>query len=76
MNTFLNREALAPKWFASCDVLCHEIGCDTPFGVQSHWKHVQALQGAIPGQVLCYHTPFLVNVPLTIVKEGQRYYLD
>ena len=54
----------------------HEVDFDNPAGVHSHWKQVEVLQRAIPGQVLGYHTPFLDNAPLALVQEGHRYYLD
>jgi len=76
INEILNREELTPQWFTPCDLVFHEIDFDNPAGVHSHWKQVEALQRAIPGQVLGYHTPFLDNAPLPLAREGQTYYLD
>jgi ribonuclease BN (tRNA processing enzyme) len=76
INTILNREELTPQWFAHCNLVFHEVDFDNPAGVHSHWKQVEALQRAISGQVLVYHTPLLDNAPLSIVREGHSYYLD
>ncbi len=76
INTILNREELTPKWFAPCNLVFHEIDFDNPSSVHSHWKQVEALQRAIPGQVLAYHTPHLDNAPLALVQEGHSYFLD
>ncbi len=76
INTLLKREELTPKWFTPCNLVFHEVDFDNPAGVHSHWKQVEVLQRAIPGQVLGYHTPFLDNAPLALVQEGHRYYLD
>ena len=76
INTILNREELTPKWFAHCNLVFHEVDFDNPASVHSHWKQVEALQRAIPGQVLGYHTPLLDNAPLALVQEGHSYYLD
>ncbi|MCD4742195.1 MAG: hypothetical protein K8R67_06935, partial [Desulfobacteraceae bacterium] len=75
LNTILNRDELLPKWFASCNLVFHEVDFDNPGSVHTHWKQVEKLQQAISGQVLGYHTPFLANAPLPLVQEGKTYYL-
>jgi hypothetical protein len=76
INGILNRDELSPQWFAHCDLIFHEVDFDNPGSVHTHWKQVEKLQQAIPGQVLGYHTPFLANAPLPLVQEGKNYCLD
>ncbi len=76
INSIVNRDELLPQWFASCDLVFHEIDFDNPDSVHTHWKQVQKLQQAISGQVLGYHTPFLANGPMPLVQEGKTYYLE
>ncbi|MCP4671734.1 MAG: MBL fold metallo-hydrolase [Desulfobacula sp.] len=74
INKFLKRDELLPQWFASCDLIFHEIDFYNPNSVHTHWKQVEKLQQAVPGKVLGYHTPFLANAPLPLVMEGETYY--
>ena len=76
INNILDRDELLPKWFALCDIVFHEVDFDSPGSVHTHWKQVEKLQQAIPGQVFCYHTPFLGNAPLPLVEKGKIYILD
>lgn len=76
INTILKRKELKPEWFASCDLVFHEIEFDNPASVHSHWKQVEILQHSISGQVLGYHTSFLDNAPFPVAIEGKRYYLN
>ncbi|MCD4720130.1 MAG: MBL fold metallo-hydrolase [Desulfobacula sp.] len=76
INTIINRDELLPQWFASCDLVFHEIDFDNPGSVHTHWKQVEKLQQSISGQILGYHTPFLANAPFPLVQEGKTYYLE
>lgn len=76
INGIIKRDELLPQWFAHCDLVFHEVDFDNPGSVHTHWKQVEKLQKAIPGQVLCYHTPYLANSPLPLVQEGKTYYLE
>ncbi len=76
INSIINRDELLPQWFASCDLVFHEIDFDNPCSVHTHWKQVQKLQQVISRQVLGYHTPFLLNGPMPLVQEGKTYYLE
>lgn len=76
INSILKREELTAEWFASCDLVFHEIEFDNPDSVHSYWKQVESLQRSIPGKVLGYHTPFLENSPFDLVRQGRRYLLQ
>jgi len=76
INTIIKRDELLPEWFESCDLIFHEIDFDNPRSVHTHWKQVQMLQQTVSGQVLGYHTPFLANGPMPLVREGKTYYLE
>lgn len=76
INAILKREELTAAWFASCDLVFHEIEFDNPNSVHTHWKQVESLQQAIPGKILGYHTAFLENSPFDLAKEGCRYLPD
>ncbi|MCF8077618.1 MAG: MBL fold metallo-hydrolase [Desulfotignum sp.] len=75
INAILKRDELTPSWFSSCDLVFHEVDFDNPTGVYTHWKQVEKLQQVISGRVLGYHTPFLANAPLDLVREGKTYSL-
>lgn len=76
INSILKREELTAAWFASCDLVFHEIEFDNPDSVHSHWKQVESLQQAIQGKVLGYHTEYLENSPFDLAQEGACYLLD
>ncbi|MBU0464971.1 MAG: MBL fold metallo-hydrolase [Proteobacteria bacterium] len=76
INGIIKRDELLPQWFAPCDLVFHEVDFDNPGSVHTHWKQVEKLRHAIPGQVLGYHTPCLANAPLPLVQEGKIYYLE
>ncbi len=76
INSILKREELTAEWFASCDLVFHEIEFDNPCSVHTHWKQVESLQRAIPGKVLGYHTAYLENSPFELAKEGCCYLLE
>jgi hypothetical protein len=76
INGILKREELTAEWFASCDLLFHEIEFDNPDSVHTYWKQVESLQSAIRGKVLGYHTASLENSPFDLAKEGCSYLLN
>lgn len=76
LNTLLNRKELTADWFASCDLVFHEIDFDNPNSVHTHWKQVELLQQEISGVVLGYHTSSQESRPFPLAKEGYRYILD
>ncbi|ACS78411.1 MBL fold metallo-hydrolase [Maridesulfovibrio salexigens] len=76
INQILNRPELEAGWFASCDLVFHEIEFDNPDSVHTHWKQVESLQSKIEGKVLGYHCPFLANSPFPLAEEGRCYVLD
>ncbi|WP_320173392.1 MBL fold metallo-hydrolase [Maridesulfovibrio sp.] len=75
INKILNRPELEAEWFASCDLVFHEIEFDNPDSVHTHWKQVESLQSKIKGKVLGYHCPFLTNSPFPLAEEGKCYVL-
>lgn len=75
INRILNRPELEAEWFASCDLVFHEIEFDNPNSVHSHWKQVESLQSKINGRVLGYHCPYLANSPFPLAEEGKCYVL-
>ncbi|NDV23401.1 MBL fold metallo-hydrolase [Desulfovibrio sp. JC022] len=76
INKILKRAELEAEWFASCDLVFHEIEFDNPDSVHTHWKQVESLQAKISGKVLGYHTPYLANSPFPLAEEGRCYILD
>jgi len=75
INNIVNREELLPQWFESCDLVFHEVDFDNPNSVHTHWKSLEKFAQSVPGQVLGYHTPFLANAPMPLVKQGKTYCL-
>ena len=75
INAVLGRKELEPEWFTECDLVFHEVDFDNPTGVHTHWKQLQKLAAAIPGQMLAYHTPHLANPPLPLAEAGKVYRL-
>ncbi|WP_084146940.1 MBL fold metallo-hydrolase [Maridesulfovibrio zosterae] len=76
INRILKRKELTAEWFATCDLVFHEIEFDNAKSVHTHWKQVESLQQNISGKVLGYHTPFLENSPFPLAQEGVLYVLD
>jgi len=76
INTLLGRSELLPEWFASSDLVFHEVDFDNPNSVHTHWKQLQLLQQNISGRLLCYHSAPLENGPLPQVEEGKTYLLE
>ncbi|MCP4023580.1 MAG: ribonuclease Z [Desulfobacteraceae bacterium] len=76
LNLILKREELFPQWFASCDLVFHEVEFDSPSGVHTHWKALEKLQQSIPCEVLGYHTGILPHLPIPLAKEGRTYRLQ
>ncbi|MFH1152700.1 MAG: MBL fold metallo-hydrolase [Pseudomonadota bacterium] len=76
INSILNRAELGYVWFKHCGLVLHEIDFDNPGSVHTHWKQVEKLQEAIPGQVIGYHTPYLANAPFPLAREGKTYSLE
>ncbi|TIH15908.1 hypothetical protein D0S45_10015 [Marinifilum sp. JC120] len=76
INKILKRAELKAEWFASCDLVFHEIEFNNPDSVHTHWKQVESLQAKIDGKVLGYHTPYLANSPFPLAEEGLCYVLD
>lgn len=75
LNAVLKRPELNAAWFSDCDLVFHEIEFDNPDSVHTYWKEVEALQRAISGKVLGYHSPHLENSPFELAKEGHHYRL-
>jgi ribonuclease BN (tRNA processing enzyme) len=74
INGILKQDELLPQWFASCDLILHEVDFDNPNSVHTHWKQVEKLQQAVSGKILGYHTPYLANAPVPLALEGKTYY--
>ncbi|MBC16840.1 MAG: hypothetical protein CL942_07295 [Desulfovibrio sp.] len=76
LNSILKQTELSAQWFAPCDLVFHEIDFENPDSVHTHWKQLEALQRAIAGKVLGYHTSPQHNTPFPLAQEGKRYILD
>jgi hypothetical protein len=76
INRILMKKPLLPEWFASCDLLFHEVDFDSPLSVHTHWKQVERLAKIIPATILCYHAAILENGPLPQVRQGMTYRLE
>ena len=76
INKVLQRDELEAEWFASCDLVFHEIEFDNPHSVHTHWKQVESLQSKIRGRVLGYHSHNLAHSPFPLAQEGRCYVLD
>lgn len=75
INAVIGRKELEPEWFTECDLVFHEVDFNNPASVHTYWKQLQKLVDAIPGRVLCYHTPHLANAPLPLAEQGKVYSL-
>ena len=75
LNSILKRPELDAEWFSDCDLVFHEIEFDNPNSVHTYWKEVEALQQAISGKVLGYHSSYIDDSPFQLVKEGHHYRL-
>lgn len=76
INDILKREELRAEWFASCDLIFHEIDFNSKDSVHSYWKQVESLQRKVSGLVLGYHIETTEEGLFPLAQEGFRYLLE